>query len=173
LDRDGVLNEVVLRGGKPHPPSSLDHMRLISGVEEALAGLKRLGLFLVVITNQPDVARGTQSASEVERMHGFLREKLPLDDILVCCHDDSDNCPCRKPRPGMITEAANRHGLVLENSFLIGDRWRDIDAGQAAGCCCVFIDYAYNERGPSRPPDARVTSILEAARWIADSMGRK
>jgi D-glycero-D-manno-heptose 1,7-bisphosphate phosphatase len=99
-------------------------------------------------------------------MHQTLMAQLPLDDILVCPHTDHDNCDCRKPRPGMLLEAAHRHNIDLGNSFMIGDRWRDIEAGYNAGCKTILIDYGYSERPPDREPDLRVTSLREAADWI-------
>src|SRR6185369_13960201 len=108
LDRDGVLNEVTVRDGTPVPPPSLAELRLIEGVPEACARLRELGYALVVITNQPDIARGTQTQDEVDRMHSFLRDRLPLDEVVVCPHDDRDGCACRKPKPGMILDAASR-----------------------------------------------------------------
>ncbi len=166
LDRDGVLNEAVTRDGKPYPPASAAAVRIVPGAAEALGRLKTLGLPLIVVTNQPDVARGTQTPEAVEAIHQRLRETLPIDDFLACFHDDRDGCTCRKPKPGLILEGAARHHADPSRSFLIGDRWRDIDAGRAAGCRTIWIDYGYRERGPSMPPDARVTSLAEAVEWI-------
>jgi D-glycero-D-manno-heptose 1,7-bisphosphate phosphatase len=165
LDRDGVLNEAVVREGKPYPPASAGEVRIVPGAAQALQRLKSLGLPLIVVTNQPDVARGGQTAGAVEAIHNRLRAELPIDDFLVCFHDDGDGCACRKPKPGLILEGAARHGADLSRSFLIGDRWRDIDAGKAAGCRTVWIDHGYREREPSAP-DARVTSLAEAVAWI-------
>ena len=166
LDRDGVLNRTILRHGKPHPPATLEELEILPGVPQALADLKECGFLLLVVTNQPDVARGTQRRATVESLHAALTKNLPIDDFFVCYHDDPDNCDCRKPKPGLLLQAAARYDLDLSSSYLIGDRWRDIDAGHAAGCATVWIDAGYTERGPSSPPAARVKSCLEAARWI-------
>jgi len=166
LDRDGVLNRAVIRGGKPYPPATLEEFKVVESAPECLTALKDLGACLVVITNQPDVARGAQSREVVEQMNQVLRKALPLDDVLVCWHDDKDDCNCRKPSPGLLLQAAETHKLSLPDSFLIGDRWKDIDAGHAAGCRAVLIDYHYNERDPSLAPDARVGSLQEATDWI-------
>ncbi len=166
LDRDGVLNEAVVREGKPYPPDSAEDVRIVDGAAAALGRLKSRGLPLIVVTNQPDVARGTQSAEAVEAIHRRLREELPVDDFLSCFHDDADGCTCRKPKPGLILQGAARHGADPARSFLIGDRWRDIDAGKAAGCRTIWIDRGYRERGPTAPPDARVTTLAEAVEWI-------
>jgi D-glycero-D-manno-heptose 1,7-bisphosphate phosphatase len=166
LDRDGVLNEAVMRDGKPYPPDSPADVRIAADAPAALGQLKALGLPLIVVTNQPDVARGRQSIEVVGRIHERLRDALPVDDFLSCPHDDADRCGCRKPLPGLILEGARRHGVDPARSFMVGDRWRDIDAGAAAGCRTVWIDRGYRERGPSAAPDARVESLSEAAEWI-------
>ena len=166
LDRDGVLNRAIIRAGKPYPPSSLAELEILPDAPAALMQLKRAGFTLIVVTNQPDVSRGSQTVAVVEAMHSRLRNVLPLDDILVCYHDDHDACNCRKPQPGLLLEAARRHDLQLASSFIVGDRWRDIDAGLNAGVRTVLIDSDYREREPARPPAARVASLREAAEWI-------
>lgn len=173
LDRDGVLVEAEMRDGTPGAPASAEAMRILPGVAEALARLRERGLSLIVVSNQPDVARGSLAPEELERMHERLRRSLPLDDILVCPHDDAQQCPCRKPKPGMILEAAQRHHVDLRRSFLVGDRWRDVEAAHAAGCTAVFIDRGYRERSPQRPPAATVTSLPEAAAWILDQLDKE
>src|SRR5439155_24902608 len=102
LDRDGVLNRAVVRQGKPYPPASVEELEILPGVPEALSRLKAAGYSLVVVTNQPDVARGVTTRAMVEEMHRFLAERLPIDEFRVCMHDDWDNCECRKPRPGLL-----------------------------------------------------------------------
>jgi D-glycero-D-manno-heptose 1,7-bisphosphate phosphatase len=169
LDRDGVLNEAVVRDGKPYPPASVEDVRIIPGTADALARLKALGFALIVVTNQPDVARGTQSAEAVNAIHERLRRELPLDDVIACLHDDRDGCACRKPKPGLIVDGAARHHVDASRSFLVGDRWRDIEAGKAAGCRTVWIDRGYQERRPEAP-DARVESLEAAVEWIRDQI---
>jgi len=168
LDRDGVIVEATVRDGKPYPPRSLNEMTVVGGAREALLDLKNMGFRLIVVSNQPDVARGTQQRSEVERMHAVLREKLPIDDILVCYHDDRDDCSCRKPRPGLLLQARSRYTLDLKSSFLIGDRWRDIEAGHAAGCSTVLLERGYAERAPAHPPNAQFMSLGDAVAWISN-----
>jgi D-sedoheptulose 7-phosphate isomerase len=169
LDRDGVINRPVIRDGKPFPPSSLEELELLPDVTKSLLDLKAQGFALFVITNQPDVARLTQKREAVEHIHQSLSSSLPIDDIFVCYHDDADNCACRKPRPGLLFEAQRKHNIDLSRSFFVGDRWRDIDAGHAAGCKTILIDYGYRERKPSQPPEATVRSLREAADWIIAS----
>jgi D-glycero-D-manno-heptose 1,7-bisphosphate phosphatase len=144
-------------------------LRIPAGTAEALARLKERDFLLLVVTNQPDVARGIQQREAVEEMGQRLRSELPLDDILTCYHDDQDGCDCRKPSPGLISSAARRYGIDLSHSYLVGDRWRDIDAGVNAGCKTVWIDHGYAERSPASVPDARVRSLPEAVDWILTS----
>jgi D-sedoheptulose 7-phosphate isomerase len=166
LDRDGVINRAVVRDGKPFPPSGVKELELLPEVASSLHDLKAHGFALFVITNQPDVARGTQTREAVKAIHQALASSLPIDDIFVCYHDDADDCACRKPNPGMLFEARRKHNIDLSRSFMVGDRWRDIDAGHAAGCKTVLIDYGYRERKPAHPPEATVRSLREAADWI-------
>ena len=146
LDRDGVLNEVTVRDGVPLPPPSVDQMRLLDGAEQACRRLKELGYLLIVVTNQPDIARGKQSWAEVDRMHAFLRAQLPVDEVIVCPHDDADGCECRKPKPGMLLDAARRWDIDLDASYSVGDRWRDVEAAQRAHVPAIYIDRRYGER---------------------------
>ncbi len=169
LDRDGVINRAVVRDGKPFPPSSLEELEILPQVASSLLDLKAHGFALIVITNQPDVARSAQTREAVEAIHDTLTSSLPIDDIFVCYHDDSDHCACRKPNPGLLFEAQRKHNLDLSRSFVVGDRWRDIDAGHKAGCKTVLIDYGYKERKPAQPPEATVRSLREAADWIIAS----
>lgn len=165
LDRDGVLNRAVVRDGKPYPPAGLEQFEILPGVVEACLTLRAAGFILVVVTNQPDVARGTQQREVVEAINEALRAQVLLDDIWVCYHDEPDGCTCRKPRSGLLLQAAQDWQIDLANSFMVGDRWRDIEAGRRAGCATVFIDYGYTE--PQRSvPDCSVRSLAEAVDWI-------
>ena len=166
LDRDGVINQAIVRDGKPYPPSGVGELKLVAGAAEALRDLKQAGFLLIVVTNQPDIARGTQDRAAVDAIHQALRETLPLDDFFVCPHDDSDQCDCRKPLPGLLLRAAEKYGIDMPRSFMVGDRWRDVDAGASAGCASVWIDYDYREKLPVAEPSATVDSIRSAADWI-------
>lgn len=162
LDRDGVLNEACVRAGKPYPPASVAELRVAADAAEALALLRTAGYRLVVVTNQPDVARGAQSRDTVEAINTALRAALPLDEIRVCYHDDGDGCACRKPEPGLLLQAP---AYDLARSILVGDRWKDIQAGRRAGVrATILIDRGYDE--PCGEPDVRVRSLIDAAAWI-------
>jgi D-glycero-D-manno-heptose 1,7-bisphosphate phosphatase len=166
LDRDGVLNRAIVRNGRPYPPATPAELEIVPGAAEALAALRSAGFLLIGATNQPDVVRGTQRREAVEAINAALMAALPLDDLLVCYHDDGDGCRCRKPAPGLLLEAAGRYSIDLAGSFMVGDRWRDVEAGRQAGCATVFIDCGYSERAPEVGPDLTVRSLAEAAVWI-------
>jgi D-glycero-D-manno-heptose 1,7-bisphosphate phosphatase len=165
LDRDGVLNEAFVRDGVPTPPRSLDEFRVLPDAATACSNLKRAGFVLVVVTNQPDVARGTLDAAQVDLMHERLRSFVPLDEICVCVHDDSDACACRKPQPGMLLDAAERLNLDLARSACVGDRWRDVEAARRAGVRAVYVERHYGEPEPAGA-DVAVANLGEAAAWI-------
>ena len=167
LDRDGVINRALEREGKPYPPSCLPEFEILPGVPEACAWLKRAGFLLIVATNQPDVGRGTLARSVVEEIHARMLSSLPIDRVEVCYHPggSASDCACRKPKPGMLLHAAEHLGIDLARSWMVGDRWRDVDCGWAAGCRTVFIDYGYAE--PLRqPPCFRARHLAEAADLI-------
>ena len=165
LDRDGVINRPVVRGGKPYPPAALEELELLPGVREVLVHLRQRGFRLCVVTNQPDVARGAQRRSVVEAMHAALLAALPLDGVYVCYHDDADACNCRKPKPGLLLAAAAEQQVSLPASYVIGDRWRDIDCGHAAGCTTIWIDWGYGE-ALRKPPHFRARDLASASTII-------
>jgi len=165
LDRDGVLNEAFVRDGVPTPPRTLAEFCVLPGVAEACADLRRAGFVLVVVTNQPDIARGTHTRAEVDRMHERLRSLVPLDEVCVCPHDDCDACACRKPQPGLLLGAAERLDLDLARSASVGDRWRDIEAARRAGVKAIYVKYRFEEQVPVGTHVA-VANLPEAAAWI-------
>jgi D-glycero-D-manno-heptose 1,7-bisphosphate phosphatase len=162
LDRDGVINRAFVHDGMPHPPVSLQDLEILPHVAEALSALKAQGYLLVVVTNQPDVARGIASREVVASIHERLKGELGLDAIFTCFHDDADECDCRKPQPGLLLRAARDLGIDLTSSFMVGDRWRDVEAGERAGCRTLFVDCGYRESS-IQLCDFRVGSLLEAA----------
>jgi D-glycero-D-manno-heptose 1,7-bisphosphate phosphatase len=174
LDRDGVINRALLRDGKPYAPDSLADFEILPGVSEACAKLKFAGFLLIVATNQPDVGRGTMKQETVQAIHAYMCRALPIDRVEVS-YDSGDEQPpseFRKPRPGMLLRAARELGIALGRSFMVGDRWRDIDCGHAAGCKTILIDYGYAE-DLRQPPDFRAKSLLEAADIILVLAGQR
>lgn len=165
LDRDGVINRVVLRDGKPYPPANLAALEILPGVSQALQLLHEAGWLLIVVSNQPDVARGKILLADVEIINNYLLDHFPIDEFRTCYHDTDDGCNCRKPLPGSLLAAANEHGIDLSSSFMVGDRWRDVEAGERAGSKTIFLDYGYNEKQPDNF-NHRVHSLLEAAKII-------
>lgn len=166
LDRDGVLNEPIVRDGKPYPPHRLEDFRLLPGVERACAALIQAGFRLIVATNQPDVGRGELARELVESMHSKLCEVLPIDRVEVCYDPGGErSSEFRKPNPGMLLRAAESLGIDLKLSYMVGDRWRDIDCGYAAGCRTIFIDRGYRE-SLREQPDLRAIDLPSAVALI-------
>jgi D-glycero-D-manno-heptose 1,7-bisphosphate phosphatase len=135
------------------------------GVDAGCQALRGAGYMLIGITNQPDVPRGRTARATVEEINAYLSDRLSMDSIRVCYHDDADECDCRKPRPGLILEAAQERGIDLAASFMVGDRWKDVEAGKRAGCRTVLIDNHYAEANRSAP-DFTVRSFEEAVSVI-------
>jgi D-glycero-D-manno-heptose 1,7-bisphosphate phosphatase len=164
LDRDGVINRATERDGKPYPPRVIADFEILPEVPAACAKLKAAGYLLVVATNQPDVGRGTLDQAIVEKIHAYMTSQLPIDQVEVCYHpgQGKSNCDCRKPKPGMLLRAARQFNADLAQCWMVGDRWRDIDAGHAAGCKTILIDHNYTEE-LRQQPDFCVKNLLEAA----------
>jgi D-glycero-D-manno-heptose 1,7-bisphosphate phosphatase len=162
LDRDGVLNHPIIRDGRSYPPAQVEHLEIYDGLREQLQRLKDRGFVLIVVTNQPDVARGTTPKETVEEINEAIAREIPaIDKFMVCFHDNSDGCECRKPRPGMLLSGAEEFDVDLGRSYMIGDRRSDVEAGIAAGSRTIFIDRAYREPPPERY-DYKVSSTQEA-----------
>jgi D-glycero-D-manno-heptose 1,7-bisphosphate phosphatase len=168
LDRDGVIVVPEFRDRRSFAPKRLEDFRFYPEAAASLQRLKEAGFLLAVVTNQPDVGNGLIARSEVDAMHEIMASELPVDAIKACFHRQADGCKCRKPKPGMILEAAVELGVNLNKSFMVGDRSSDIEAGHAAGCATVFIDLGYDEPAPDAP-DYVVHSIMEAADVIVET----
>ncbi len=150
LDRDGVINEPIVIHGKPFAPTKFEQFRVLPKVADSLRILKDLGFLTVTVTNQPDISLGRQNLDELDAIHSFLLKNYAIDLIKVCIHTDDHGCKCRKPKPGMLLEVAMKYEISIDSCFMIGDRWRDVEAGQRAGCGTNFyIDYKYLEKRPS------------------------
>jgi D-glycero-D-manno-heptose 1,7-bisphosphate phosphatase len=144
IERDGILNEVRVGPKNPIQPLALEEFKLRSGAIEPLKKLKAAGFVMVVTTNQPGLSRGYQSRRELDLMHSMVRRMFPVDDILICPHDESDHCPCRKPRAGLLVEAAFKWHVDLDHSFVISDKWQDSEAARTAGCTSMLVASPWN-----------------------------
>jgi D-glycero-D-manno-heptose 1,7-bisphosphate phosphatase len=174
LDRDGVINRMVVQNGMPHPPSAVEEFELYEDVQDGCARLKAANFLLVVITNQPDVGRGTQSREAVEAMNLKMQSALPLLDRIEVCYHAGERygqpCHCRKPRPGLILRAVAELNIDLKRSYVIGDRWRDVDCARAAGCRAIFIQRDYRE-SLCEAPDFTVANFNEAVSTVLRDAG--
>jgi D-glycero-D-manno-heptose 1,7-bisphosphate phosphatase len=144
IERDAILNEAKPGLQQPGSPVTLAEFRPIRAAEPGLRRLKEEGFTLIATTNQPGLSHGWQARRELDWMHELLRRTFPLDDILVCPHDAADHCPCRKPRPGLLIEAAFKWHLNLDCSFVISDKWQDAEAARTAGCTSLLLRSPWN-----------------------------
>jgi len=172
LDRDGVLNRALVRDGRPFAPSRLAQVELLPGVVGACAELRRAGYVLVIVTNQPELARGGLDPAELDAMNEAIAAACGIEHVRVCPHDDADGCHCRKPLPGLLRDAARQLDLDLSTSWMVGDRWRDVAAGHAAGVRCIFVDHGWDERRPDEP-FTTVADLAAAAALVRDGRGPK
>lgn len=164
LDRDGVINKTIVKMGKPRAPYSMEEFAFIEGVEEAVEKLKAEGYLTIVVTNQPDVARGWVGMEQVELVNNYVQNTLQVNDVMSCFHTNEDNCECRKPRPGMILTAAKKWNIDLTQSFMVGDRLSDVEAGQKAGCLSILV--GAGDGASEITPDHQCENLLEASSWI-------
>ncbi len=163
LDADGVLNKAIIKDGKPLAPTTLAELEIPADVKPCLMQLKAQDYLLICVTNKPDIERGLMTQETVDAIFNKLRHDLPLDDIFICY---KENSPCYKPNPGLLLDAAKKYDIDLAKSYMIGDRWRDVGAGQNAGCRTIWIDRGYSEQKPSPPADFRARSLREAVEWV-------
>lgn len=170
LDRDGVINRALVRDGKAHAPLLAQDLELLPGVAAACTRLAEEADALVVVTNQPEIARGNLDPIELDKMHDRLRRELPLESVVACPHDDDDGCACRKPAPGMILDACDRLGADPTDCVMVGDRWKDIAAGQRAGAATVLIGDGYGQQDLVSP-DLRADSLADATVAIVALLG--
>ena len=168
LDRDGVLNKAIVRNGKAYSPKSKDEFVLANGAVEAVSYLHDAGFKIFVTTNQPDIARGELNQADLDWMTEKILFETKVDEVRVCPHDDHHACSCRKPRPGMLQECAKKWDIELAHSYMIGDSWKDMEAGKNAGCICILIDTEYNQ-GVSA--DEHVSSLMDAVKYILSKEG--
>ncbi len=174
LDRDGVINETCMVEGKPVSPRRVEEFRILPGVKEALTALKKSGYSIFVVTNQPEVKRGTLTREELDTTHAILCKSLPVDKIYVCAHDDDDDCDCRKPKPGLLLQAAKEWNIDLGASYMIGDRWKDVEAGARAGCTTILMKSPCSDERPEGKvvlSEYTVENLVEAVRIILSREG--
>jgi D-glycero-D-manno-heptose 1,7-bisphosphate phosphatase len=170
FDRDGVLAREIVRDGEAYAPTSIDDFRLVHEAADAVRRIKAAGALAIVFTNQPEVARGLLAPQTLEAMHRLLREQVAVDDVITCPHDDAARCACRKPQPGMLRAAAERWGVDLTASFVIGDRWRDIEAGRAVGAYTVLLERPYSA---CTTADAVAQSLTDAVAIVLERLNRR
>ena len=172
LDRDGVLVIPEFKDGRSFAPRRLEDLAFYPEARDCLVRLKKAGYVLIVVTNQPDVGRGLVARETVEAMHAQLVGQLPIDAVKMCCHTGAPpECSCRKPKPGLILEAAETFGIDLVRSIMVGDRASDMMAGKAAGCRGVFIDLDYAEPKPEHAIHV-AKSLTGAVEWILANPAR-
>lgn len=163
LDRDGVLNDVVWRDGKPASPRTVGELRIADGAAEAVRALRAAGYLTFVVTNQPDVRRGKMTAEALDAIHAALIQTVPVDEVRACLHDNIDACDCRKPKAGMLLDLAARWNIDLSASWMVGDMDRDVQCGRAAGAHTVLLGRDYNSGSGA---DVVVPDLRQAAAWI-------
>jgi D-glycero-D-manno-heptose 1,7-bisphosphate phosphatase len=167
LDADGVLNTAIIKNGKPAAPISLAELKIPDEVKPSLDRLKAAGYLLVCVTNKPDIARGLMTQTDVDAIYANIRQALPLDDVFICYVEGSE---CYKPNPGLLLSAKKKYDIELALSYMIGDRWSDVKAGQNAGCKSIWIDRGYlNQTKPEPPADFTTQSLTDATQWILDN----
>lgn len=171
FDRDGVLNDIVLRGQQRGvgSPRDLAELSIVPEAAQAIARLRNCGFHVFVVTNQPELARGTLREDALKEINAAIAAALQIDDWRICPHDDQHQCSCRKPAPGMVLDLAAQWDIVLSSSYFIGDTWKDVATGAAAGCRTVLIRRYYSGDGP--PPDHSVETLREAVDLILSEHG--
>lgn len=168
IERDGILNEVQAGPNHPISPMTMEEFRVNEKAKIPIKKLKDAGFVLIVTTNQPGISRGYQSRRDLDYMHDHLRRNFPVDDILVCAHEESDECPCRKPRPGLLIESAFKWQINLDQSYVISDKWQDAEAARTAGCTSLLLKSPWIGQGHH---DFVLPSLKEIANKIITLRG--
>ncbi len=169
LDRDGVLAEAIVRAdGKSYAPTRVEDFVLVPEAPAQVARLRAAGFLCIVFTNQPELANGLLAPADLDEMHCRMQAVIALDDVYVCPHDKSEGCRCHKPATGMLDDAVARWGIDLAASYVVGDRWRDVDAGRAAGCYAILIERPYSAAAWA---DERVDTLTQAVDAILRHAG--
>lgn len=166
LDRDGVINKAY--GFRP--PNNPDELVVFKGVPEAIRNFNEAGLLVFVVTNQGGVGLGYMTPAELDEIHDRLREKVAegggeFTEIRACIHKPKEGCSCRKPKPGMLLDLAEKYNVDLSQSFMVGDRDMDIQAGKAAGTTTILIK---SKEKTKEQADYTCPNLLAASRLICD-----
>jgi D-glycero-D-manno-heptose 1,7-bisphosphate phosphatase len=169
LDRDGVINQSKVIAGKPYAPRSFEDFKLMPYTAECVDRLCKAGYVVIVVTNQPDIGNGHITKKTVNMMHNKLLSKTKISEIIMCPHSQEEGCNCRKPKPQMILKGAEKFNITLSDSYIVGDRSSDIQAGQVAGCKTIFIERYYKEKKPQKP-DVKVYSLKSATKYILSNI---
>ena len=151
LDRDGIINRAVVLDRKPYAATRLKEVFVVEGIKDLIKRWHDENYLVIVLSNQPDIANHVVSKSKVDKINNYLKSQVLFDDVFVCPHNDKDNCDCRKPKTGLFMQAVQKYPINFSKSYVIGDRWRDIESGNAVGCKTIFVDYDYNEKKPENP----------------------
>ncbi|HUI28816.1 MAG TPA: HAD-IIIA family hydrolase [Candidatus Acidoferrales bacterium] len=146
FDRDGIVNETILRDGGAFSPLQLNEFKVKREFVDFFRSIEKKKLNLFIVSNQPDIARGKLSESTLRSMTAVLESMFTFKEILYCRHDDQDDCNCRKPKPGMIETLISKYCLKREECLIVGDSWKDVAAGKSAGIKTVFLVTSYNEK---------------------------
>lgn len=160
LDRDGVINEVVIRGSVVSSPRNKDEFRIRKDFEEFAKRASNTSLNFFVVSNQPDVARGFMKTESLVKFDAEIHKLLPIREFSYCIHDDADNCQCRKPKPGLINDIIGKFGLRKDESCIVGDSLKDMKAGLAAGITTIFLSTEYNRNQLSKA-DFTIVSLTD------------
>jgi D-glycero-D-manno-heptose 1,7-bisphosphate phosphatase len=160
LDRDGIVNKPIILEGKPYPPFIVKQAFLVNNIKNMIDKWHKEGYLVIVVTNQPDISNHLISQRKVEKINRYLQSMAKFDDLFMCPHNEKDKCNCRKPKIGLFLQAKEKYDIDLEESYMIGDRWKDIEAGRRAGCRTIFVNYNYNEEKP-HSCDYMVSSIKD------------
>jgi D-glycero-D-manno-heptose 1,7-bisphosphate phosphatase len=172
FDRDGIINKALVKNNKPYSPLTVKEFKFTDYIKLGCEALERAGFFLFIVTNQPEISRGNLQQNELNLINLLIYQTLPVKEILVCPHSHEDLCSCRKPSAKMISDAANSYNIDLKNSWLIGDRWKDIDCGFKAGCKTIFVDYNYDEILKEKP-NFIVSSVSSAINIILEESKKR
>ena len=167
LDRDGIINKAIIKNKKPYPPTKLSEVEPILEINNFIYSWKAKGYLIIIVTNQPDVSRGTLDKNIADQINEHLSYVINFDDIFVCYHGNDNECDCRKPKIGLFMQAKEKYDIDLSKSWMVGDRWRDVEAGKNAGCKTIFVDYGYDEKQPTNQ-DYTVRNVLQVYKIIGE-----